>query len=652
MHTPRPRITRLSAIERGHSPLSSSALEPLPQHVEAPPRRIGRYTVLADLARGGMAHLMVAQRDGSPEICVLKELLGELRAHEIAGKRFVREAQLASYLDHPNIARVLDAGMEDDTFCIATEFIAGSNVEDLMRQAAMQGRILPYELSLAVVLGALRGLEYAHDAVDPSGRPLELIHRDLSPRNLMLSFDGELKIIDFGVARGSVDDFRTAPGMIVGTLRYVSPEQAVAEPLDRRSDLYALGVVLYELLTGRPLVPEGSPIAVLNDVLHRRVRPASVINPHLPLGLDGVLALALAKDREQRFPSARAMREAIEAVVGDLGRTAPERVGAYVVDACPEAYTQARELRALGALRYAEWAAGGPSGVSRNTLTPPRPRAVPDDRYELTPTEDHVPTAVDHAPAPAAEHITLDASPSATSGLSPDDTLPPDDPRAIKALVDLIESGQATRLLMRPEDLFVPSQALTTVAPAVPSSIQPRRRWDLTKSAVLISIASVMVVIVAWVVSSSPSEPVAPAPPVTALPAPAARVSEPEGAPVPGGATIVEQPSPGPGPRRATAGKKALPPRTKARTKPAPESGLGELALPSPPMVRPLEVDAYTRLGSVVDRAHALIRQRPDDRAQLEAIVTEASGWMTSADADRAREAAVRLEAELAALVR
>jgi serine/threonine protein kinase len=207
----------------------------------------------------------------------------------------------------------------------------------------------------------------------------------------MLSFDGEVKIIDFGVARGSVDDFRTAPGMIVGTLRYVSPEQAVAEPLDRRSDLYALGVVLYELLTGRPLVPEGSPIAVLNDVLHRRVRPASVINPHLPLGLDGVLALALAKDREERFPSARAMREAIEAVVGDLGRTPRERIGAYVVSECPEAYAQARELRALGALRYAEWATGGPSGVSRNTLTPPRPRVVPGDPYDLTPTEDHVP---------------------------------------------------------------------------------------------------------------------------------------------------------------------------------------------------------------------------------------------------------------------
>lgn len=652
MHTPRPRITRASAIERGRSTLCSSTLEPLPQHVEPLPQRIGRYTVLADLARGGMAHLMVAQRDGSPEICVLKELLGELRAHEIAGKRFLREAQLASYLSHPNIARVLDAGMEDDTFCIATEFIAGSNVEDLMRQAAMQGRILPYELSLAVVLGALHGLEYAHDARDPGGRPLELIHRDLSPRNLMLSFDGEVKIIDFGVARGSVDDFRTAPGMIVGTLRYVSPEQAVAEPLDRRSDLYALGVVLYELLTGRPLVPEGSPIAVLNDVLHRRVRPASVINPHLPLGLDGVLALALAKDREERFPSARAMREAIEAVVGDLGRTPRERIGGYVVSECPEAYAQARELRALGALRYAEWAAGGSSGVSRNTLTPPRPRVVLGDPYDLTPTEDHVPTAVDHAPAPAAEHITLDSVASEATTLTPDDTLPPDDPRAIRALVDLIESGQATRLLMRPEDLFVPSQALTTVAPLMPSAIKPRRGLDLTKSAVLISIASVMVVIVAWVVASSPAELKMPAPVVTALPAPAARVVSGEAAEAPsgGGASSRPEPSAAPGPRRA-ASKKPLPPRTKPRAS-RPPLEAHELAPPSPPMVRPLELDAYTRLGHVVDRAHALIRQHPDDRAQLDAIVTEASGWMVTADADRARDAAVRLEAELATLAR
>ncbi len=333
--------------------------------------RIGRYTILAELARGGMSQVMIAQRDGSPDICVLKQLLGELKSHEIAEKRFFREAQLAAYLDHPRIARVIDAGFEDDTFCIAMEHIAGCNVEELVRASARHGQMLPYELSLALVLGALEGLEYAHDARDPAGQPLELIHRDLSPRNLMLSFDGQVKIIDFGVARGRVDDFRTEPGMIVGTLRYVSPEQAVAEPLDRRSDLYSLSVVLYELLTGRALIPDGSPIEVLSDVLHRPTRPLSSLNPDLPLALDPVLIRALAKDPADRFPDARSLRLALEAAAGELGRTPRAAIGEYVAAEFPEACQAARALEQRARRRYATRNGDFGSGSSRHTLTPP-----------------------------------------------------------------------------------------------------------------------------------------------------------------------------------------------------------------------------------------------------------------------------------------
>ena len=235
-----------------------------------------------------MAQVYLAQKDGSPDICVLKQLLGELAGHATAGKRFYREAHVASYLSHPNIARTIDAGFEDDAFCIAMEFISGRDVESMMHLLMRQGRMLPYEVSLAVTLGVLDGLAYAHDALDPEGNRLEVVHRDLSPRNIMLSFDGEVKIIDFGLARGRVDDFKTAPGMILGTLRYVSPEQAVADPIDRRSDLYSIAVVLYEMLTGRPLVSDGKPLEVLTEVVNRVPSLLSEMNPHLPIELDDV----------------------------------------------------------------------------------------------------------------------------------------------------------------------------------------------------------------------------------------------------------------------------------------------------------------------------------------------------------------------------
>lgn len=332
-------------------------------------RRLGRYTILEALAKGGMAQVFIAQKDNAPEICVLKQLLGELETHATAGKRFYREAHVASYLDHPRIARTIDAGFEDGAFCIAMEFIAGRDVESLMHLLMRQGRMLPYELSLAVALGVLEGLEYAHEAKDPSGVPLDLVHRDLSPRNVMLSFDGEVKIIDFGLARGKVDDFKTAPGMILGTLRYVSPEQAVADPVDARSDLYSIAVVLYEMLSGRPLVRDGKALDVLTDVVQRIPEPITVRNPHLPASLDPVLARALAKDPNERYQTARELRRALETAAGSLARTPKGSIGEFVTSLFPQERDKALARLELGRRRHAELSGGrGASQIGQQTL--------------------------------------------------------------------------------------------------------------------------------------------------------------------------------------------------------------------------------------------------------------------------------------------
>lgn len=346
-------------------------------------KRLGRYTILESLAKGGMAQVFIAQKDNAPEICVLKQLLGELETHATAGKRFYREAHVASYLQHPRIARTIDAGFEDGAFCIAMEFIAGRDVESLMHLLMRQGRMLPYELSLAVALGVLEGLEYAHEALDPTGAPLDLVHRDLSPRNVMLSFDGDVKIIDFGLARGKVDDFKTAPGMILGTLRYVSPEQAVADPIDRRSDLYSIAVVLYEMLTGRPLVRDGTALDVLTDVVQRVPDAICTRNPHLPRSLDPVLARALAKDPSERYPSAREFRLALEAAAGGLARAPRSAIGEFVTSHFPEDRTRALEQIELGRRRYAEQVGRGVRALGQATLAS---ESGPDDLGSRTRT--------------------------------------------------------------------------------------------------------------------------------------------------------------------------------------------------------------------------------------------------------------------------
>ncbi len=303
-----------------------------------------KYSILRKLAAGGMASIYVAERKGSDEICVVKTLHDHLAQDSVVGNRFLREARVASELTHPNIARLTDAKSERGVFYLAMEYIAGHDLESMMFRLMEQRKMLPPELSIRVTLDVLEGLHYAHEYTDADGRHLEIVHRDLSPRNVMITYEGDVKIIDFGLARTNLGEFRTAPGMVLGTLRYMSPEQAVAEPVDRRSDIYSWSVVLYEMLSGRPLVMGNNAQEILHTVVTRIPPPLSTLNGHLPKALDAVLATGMAKEREARFSTAKEMALAIEAAAPELCRTKRHKIGRFVAAVFPDERIDADDL--------------------------------------------------------------------------------------------------------------------------------------------------------------------------------------------------------------------------------------------------------------------------------------------------------------------
>lgn len=298
--------------------------------------RIGRYSLLAELAQGGMARVFLARKDGAPQPCVLKQLHVELEHHPTAARRFQREANIVAHLDHPGIARVLGAGPEDGRFCIALEYVSGQTLEAILERSRSRGRAIPVDVALFIVDQLLDALTYAHGLADTEGHPLGLVHRDLSPGNVMLGYDGRAKLIDFGVARARFDDFRTSPGMMVGTLRYMAPEQASTGAIDHRADLYAVGAVGFELLTGRPLVERGAPGSVYAAVLEAKPRSIRQLRPEVPVAVDEVFAWALSRSPSDRPADAQTLRSALRDASSSLARARPLHASHYMGQLFPD----------------------------------------------------------------------------------------------------------------------------------------------------------------------------------------------------------------------------------------------------------------------------------------------------------------------------
>ncbi|MEQ9498645.1 MAG: protein kinase [Deltaproteobacteria bacterium] len=297
------------------------------------PITFGAYRLYEQIGRGGMATVWLATREGSSDLCVLKRLRGDRDLDRDVPARFVREAHLCTLLDHPNIARVVDAGRVDDDFFIAFEYVSGISVYDVLRALHPKKQVLPFAITVAIAEQLLDGLAFAHTARDGDGAAMNLVHRDLSPANVMLGFDGRVKVIDFGVASAQVDALKTSPGKVFGTMRYMSPDQALGRPLDARSDLYTVGVVLYEMLCGAPVIPRSKKLAwkdAFKQILETWPAPLAEAAPLVPRSLAFAVERAFAKAPEDRWPDAESMREAVVSGSAELGRVNREGLSRFL----------------------------------------------------------------------------------------------------------------------------------------------------------------------------------------------------------------------------------------------------------------------------------------------------------------------------------
>jgi serine/threonine protein kinase len=273
----------------------------------------GKYELLRKIASGGMGQVFLARERSSVErLVVLKLILPHLAEDDEFLTMFLEEARLVARLQHPNMVTILDLQEVEGRHCLAMEFVQGDDVRRLDKQSRLKGRLLPAGLVMRVISEAAAGLDYAHKARDAQGQPLKLVHRDVSPQNILVGFDGGVKIIDFGVAKAASSGHQTATGVLKGKYPYMSPEQASGQSIDGRSDQFALGVVMWELLTGRRLFKGESDMMTLRLVKDCQVPKPSQLNPKLPPGLDEVVLRALAPTPDKRYPDCGAFRLALE----------------------------------------------------------------------------------------------------------------------------------------------------------------------------------------------------------------------------------------------------------------------------------------------------------------------------------------------------
>ncbi len=290
---------------------------------------LGRYELLLPIARGGMGQVWAARLRGTRGFQKLVAVKTILPTDDDPGKlesMLFEEASIASLIRHPNVVETLDLGERDDGLMyLAMEWVAGESLDAILRTAASSGGV-PLPLVVHFVSQALLGLQAAHDACNAKGEKLGIVHRDISPQNLLVTYSGVVKLIDFGVAKATQQISQpTQQGVVKGKFAYMAPEQLRSEPLDARADLFAMGIVLYRAATGVHPFHSNNMAATIHGILTHEPRKPSEVAPHCPPALDDVVMRALAKDKEARFASAHEMMVALERIVAGTPRAQAER---------------------------------------------------------------------------------------------------------------------------------------------------------------------------------------------------------------------------------------------------------------------------------------------------------------------------------------
>lgn len=313
-----------------------------------PGDRFGDYVILKQLASGGMAQVYLARKTGQlgfSRPVAMKVILPQFSANKEFVKMFLDEARLAVCLNHNHIAQILDLGEVGGQYFIAMEFAHGMDLQQISRKTRKLGRLLPLPYAAKIVSQVAEGLYYAHTKVDDRGQALNIVHRDVSPHNILLTFEGQAKLIDFGIAKATVTFKEEERGVLKGKFSYMSPEQIRGLPLDSRSDIFALGIVLWEVCTGASLYRESSELLTMEAILRKPVPKPRELRGDMPPDLEAIILKALAKRAVDRFQTAYEMHQAIEGYLNRSGwNVGTPHLAEFMKKLFPEEFREIQDL--------------------------------------------------------------------------------------------------------------------------------------------------------------------------------------------------------------------------------------------------------------------------------------------------------------------
>jgi serine/threonine protein kinase len=348
----------------------------------------GPYTVYEPMGEGGMARVHRAERvgpDGTRKTVALKRMWEHLGEDRDFVESFIQEARLASLLRHPNVAQAYELGKIEGTYYIAMELVPGPTLNDVMIQSRTAAGAMPLPIVCEILIQLCDALDHAHNLADEKGRPLEIIHRDVSPANVILSRSGIVKLIDFGVAKAARSNVHTQHGFIKGKLSYVAPEYTMGQ-LDRRADLFAVGVIAHEMLSGRRLFLGDTDLETLHNIREKPIQPPSRTNSQVTRDLDDIVMTALQRDPDKRWQNAAAMRAALAGAAAEIGSADAATIREWVRWAFTrEPWRDSIVVRMVETLESTR--------ASRHQITPP-PRA----RGTVAPRDSEPVLVVDRAP--------------------------------------------------------------------------------------------------------------------------------------------------------------------------------------------------------------------------------------------------------------
>ncbi len=299
-----------------------------------------QFEILDRVDVGGMAEIFRARNLENGQIVAIKRILPTLAGQSDFVKMFVDEAAVCMSLHHPNIVRVDQIGLMSDSLFLSMEYVDGTNLREVLNFASQYSYQIPIAEVVRIAICVLDGLEYAHHARNSKGEPLRLIHRDVSPPNILLGYNGDVKLTDFGLVKSKIQMTRTVPGLIKGKFSYLSPEAAYGESIDLRSDLYAVGIILWEMLTCRPLFNDPVEMKILDLVRKSIIPPIASINPSVPAELESIVLKGLARNRSDRYQTAKEFAADLREFLKNMGNP-PSELGKIIAAIKPPKHQEA-----------------------------------------------------------------------------------------------------------------------------------------------------------------------------------------------------------------------------------------------------------------------------------------------------------------------